>query len=740
MTNKQIEKEEIVISEDQLSRERRQILEAYKFVNRAARPRLKGEDSKLIKKAFEFALEAHHGMRRKSGEPYIFHPIEVAEIVAEDMKLDAVSIAAALLHDVVEDVETITLDDIKREFGEQVATIVDGVTKVKSDKYAIDLSISQQAENFRKMLLGLSSDLRVIYVKLADRLHNMRTLSSMNEEKQRKIASETIYIYAPLAHRLGLYKVKSELEDLHLKYVNRQAYDDIANKLQETKAARDKFVEDFIAPLRGRLAESGFKIRIFGRPKSIYSIHNKIQTQRVPFDQIYDLFAIRIIIDKDYDEDERNKEKEDCWRVYSIVTDTYLPNPERLREWITQPRPNGYESLHTTVMSELGKWVEVQIRTKRMDEIAELGYAAHWKYKTYGKYAGRTKESKTEVFVFTPKGKLIHLPVGATVIDFAFEIHSEIGLKCLGAKVNTKLVPLGYELHNGDQVEILTSKQAKPTNDWLHYAKGTKAISKIKEFLRAERRTIIEKGKEDLAGKFAQAKLVWDEPTQTQYRLYLNYKTNANVFYEAGLGHISYKDVESFKKYLDRKEAKEEEKLRKREETKEVVEPKKDKKASKSEAIIIGEKTGIDYSFAKCCNPVFGDDVFGFITIHEGIKIHRNDCPNAVNMRANYGYRITGAVWQAKQEEQFITEIKIVGNDRIGIARDVTQMISSDMQINIAGLNIGVTNSNIFEGHIKVYVRDIQHLYGLLEKLRSIEGVVKVTRYDTEDNWEDLNG
>jgi GTP pyrophosphokinase len=425
-------------------------------------------------------------------------------------------------------------------------------------------------------------------------------------------------------------------------------------------------------------------------------------------------------------------------------------------------------------MSHTGKWVEAQIRTKRMDEIAELGYAAHWKYKAYGKNAGKTKESKTdeflrsiremqqqnpdmsalefidlfrknfhkeEVFVFTPKGKLIHLALGATVLDFAFEIHSEIGMKCLGAKVNGKLVPLGYELHNGDQVEILTSKQAKPSNDWLHYAKSPKALSKIRECLRSERRLIIEKGKEDLAQKFAQAKLTWDETTQTQYRLYLNYKNNNNVFYEAGLGHISLKDVESFKKYIERKEAKEEEKARKREESGKEKERDRDKvaKKAKNDVIVIGDKTGIDYSFAKCCNPVFGDDVFGFITIHEGIKIHRNDCPNAVNMRANYGYRITKAVWQAKQEEQFITEIKFIGNDRMGIVRDVTQMISNDMQVNIAGLNIGVADSNIFEGHIKVYVRDIQHLYGLMERLKSIEGIEKVTRYDTEDNWDELN-
>lgn len=764
-------KQELVISDDQLKREKKQILEAYKFMLRAARPRLRGDDSSAIKRAFEFALDAHKGMRRKSGEPYIFHPIEVAEIVAENMQLDATSIIAALLHDVVEDVETITLDDIKHEFGEDVALIVDGVTKVKSDKYSVDLTISQQAENFRKMLLGLSSDLRVIYVKLADRLHNMRTLSSMKEEQQRKIASETIYIYAPMAHRLGLYKIKSELEDLHLKYINRNAYDEIAQKLKETKADRDKFIETFIAPLRERLTEAGFTHRIFGRPKSIYSIYNKLQSQKIPFEQIYDLFAIRIIIDKKYRDDERNKEKEDCWRVYSIVTDLYFPSPERLREWITQPRPNGYESLHTTVMSPAGKWVEVQIRTKRMDEIAELGYAAHWKYKEHGKNAKNVKESSTdeflrsiremqqqnpdmsalefislfrknfhkeEVFVFTPKGKLIHMQLGATVLDFAFEIHSEVGMKCLGAKVNGKLVPLSYEMHNGDQIEIMTSKQAKPNADWLKYSKSSKALSKIKEFLRAEKKAIIEKGKEELSQKFAQLNLTWDEANQTQLRVFLNYSSNANVFYEAGMGQISTKEVEAFKKYLERKGAKDEEKARKREEnTKEK--DKNPKNVAKDDAIIIGEKTGIDYSFAKCCNPVLGDDVFGFVTIHEGIKIHRNGCPNAVNMRANYGYRIINAVWQSKRQEQFITEIKIVGNDRIGLVRDVTQMISNDLQVNIAALNIGLANSNIFEGHIKLFVRDIQHLDSLMAQLKTIEGIVKVTRYDTETDFEELN-
>ncbi len=765
-------KEEVIISEEQLAREKKQILEAYKFMLRAARPRLRGDDSSLIKRAFEFALDAHQGMRRKSGEPYIFHPIEVAEIVAENMQLDATSIVAALLHDVVEDVETITLEDIKREFGEDVALIVDGVTKVKSDKYSIDLTISQQAESFRKMLLGLSSDLRVIYVKLADRLHNMRTLASMKEEQQRKIASETIYIYAPMAHRLGLYKIKSELEDLHLKYVNRAAYDEIAQKLKETKADRDKFIEAFIAPLKERLTESGFQYRIYGRPKSIYSIFNKLQNQKIPFEQIYDLFAIRIIIDKKYREDERKKEKEDCWRIYSIVTDLYFPSPERLREWITQPRPNGYESLHTTVMSPAGKWVEVQIRTKRMDEIAELGYAAHWKYKEHGKNAKDVKETSTdeflrniremqqqnpemsalefitlfrrnfhkeEVFVFTPKGKLIHMALGATVLDFAFEIHSEVGLKCLGAKVNGKLVPLNYEMHNGDQIEIMTSKQAKPNQDWMRYAKSGKAISKIKEFLRAEKKLAIEKGKEELAQKFAHLKITWDEAHQTQMRLFLNYTSNSNLFYEAGMGQVTTKDVEAFKKYLERKEAKDEEKARKREEnTKEK--DKNPQKITKGDAIVIGDTTGLAYSFGKCCNPVLGDDVFGFVTIHEGVKIHRNDCPNAVNMRANYGHRITKAIWQTKQQQTyFISEIKMIGNDRIGLVRDVTQMISNDLQVNIASLSIGLTDSNIFEGNIKLFVRDIQHLYSLMQQLKTIDGVVKVIRHDKESDIAELN-
>jgi len=764
-----VEKEEkIIISPEQMEQERKQILEAYRIMLRAARSRLHGEDSKMIKEAFEFALDAHKDMRRKSGEPYIFHPISVAEIIAEEMKLDATSIVAALLHDVVEDIEAITLEDISREFGEQVAAIVDGVTKIKSDKYAIDLTISQQAENFRKMLLGLSSDLRVIYVKLADRLHNMRTLSSMKEEQQRKIASETIYIYAPLAHRLGLYKIKSELEDLHLKYVNRQMYDDIARKLKETKAERDKFIEDFIKPLKEKLTAQGFKFRIFGRPKSIYSIYNKLQIQKIPIEQIYDLFAIRVILDGEYGENERNKEKEDCWRAYSVVTDLYFPNPDRLREWITQPRPNGYESLHTTVMAKAGKWVEVQIRTKRMDEIAELGYAAHWKYKEKGKNAVKVKETKTdeflrgireiqqqnpemsamefinvfrknfhkeEVFVFSPKGKLIHLPVGASVIDFAFEIHSEVGLKCLGAKVNAKLVPLSYELRNGDQVDILTSKQAKPNIDWLKYTKTSKASSKIKEFLRAEKKVTIEKGKAELTQKFEQLKVVWDEGMQTQFRIFLNYTSNSNVFYEAGMGRITAKDAEAFKKYLERKEAKDDVKTRQKEES---IKEKPAKKSTEN-MVVIGDKTGIHYSFAKCCNPVSGDEVFGFVTIHEGVKIHRNDCPNAVNMRANYGYRIIKAVWHTKSEEHFISEIKIIGNDRIGIVRDVTQMISNDLQVNIASLNIGLANSNIFEGHIKLFVRDIQHLYALMEKIKTIEGIEKVIRFDTENELEDLS-
>ena len=764
-----------------LEAENKRILEEYIKLRRTIDPYMKEGDAEMIKKAFEVALDAHKLMRRKSGEPYIFHPIAVAQIAVEELKVGPTAVAAALLHDVVEDTH-ITLEDIERDFGKSVARIVDGVTKIQSSKLdQLNLGTSQQAENFRKMVLTLSDDVRVLMVKLADRLHNMRTLDSMDAQKQLKIAAETIFIYAPLAHRLGFYKIKTELEDLQLKYANRDAYNEIAYKLQNTKKQRDAYIEEFIAPIREILTKEGLKFTIFGRPKSIYSIHNKIQTQKIPFEKIYDLFAVRIILNDEYESYE--KEKFDCWRVYSLVTDFYVPSPERLRDWISSPRLNGYESLHTTVMKPVkkdanatnqdkkGQYVEVQIRSKRMDEIAEMGYAAHWKYKEKGKnsdtrvmkssgldqWIQEMRDLKTlhqteymsdtefiaafrnnfhtdEVFAFTPKGAIVKLKKGATVLDFAFEIHSEVGLSFLGAKVSEKIVSMDYEIHNGDQIDIITSKNAKPNLDWLKIAKTSKAIAKIKEFLRNEKREFITKGKLELEKKAKQLKLEWDETMQTKFRVYLEMKNNSDVFYDIGKGHKSIKELEAFKKYITRKEA---ETLKKLEDGTTTKKETVTSKNNKSDTLVIGDSAMLKYSLGKCCNPVRGDHVFGFITIKEGVKVHRTDCPNAPEMMANYGYRIIKAMWESQSAESFITEIEIVGNDRMGLVRDVTQMISSDLEVNIASLSIGTTKSGLFEGHIKFFVRDQKHLYSLIDKMRTIEGVQSVRRFDTEDKFED---
>ncbi|MDX2305171.1 MAG: bifunctional (p)ppGpp synthetase/guanosine-3',5'-bis(diphosphate) 3'-pyrophosphohydrolase [Microscillaceae bacterium] len=748
--------------------EKKLILREYRKLRRTIRPLLKEGDAKLIRKAFSVAQEGHKEMRRKSGEPYILHPLAVAQIVVEEINLGPTAVASALLHDVVEDTEW-SLEDIEREFGPKIAQIVDGVTKIKSSgHYDLDLGVSDQAENFRKMILALSNDVRVVLIKLADRLHNMRTLGSMERNKQLKIASETIFIYAPLAHRLGLYKIKTELEDLYLKHSRHDVYREIAEKLQKTKAQRTKFINEFIAPIQEALEKAGFNARVFGRPKSIYSIWNKMQKQNIPFEQIYDLFAIRIVVNA-----KGKNEKPDCWRIYSLVTDFYKPNPDRLRDWISTPKANGYESLHTTVMGPEGKWVEVQIRTKRMDEIAENGYAAHWKYKeqvTQQNGKALYKESgldtwvrtlrelreqnkdlsatefisafrdnffNEEVFVFTPKGDLKSLPNGATVLDFAFDIHTEIGTHCLGAKVNQKLVPLSYKLKNGDQIEILTSKQAKPSADWLRFVVTTRARSKIKEFIQSQKKEYILKGKEIVQVKFKKAQLELSDNTKNELKIALGFKDLSNMFYDIGRGYINNKQLNKFiqwkKERLRRLEVRNtpEAKAKIRDE---VFPPKiQANDLSKIDTLVIGEEGMLDYSLAKCCNPIPGNDVFGFITINEGIKVHRIDCPNAVEMMSNYGYRVIKTVWQSQKELLFQVELKIIGSDRIGLVRDVTQVISSDMKVNISSIDVGITDEGIFEGTIKLFVRNTNHLDTLMEKIKNIEGVENVNRFDHND-------
>ncbi len=731
--------------EVEIEEEKKEIVRRYRKLLRHAKPIMKDGDAKIIKKAFSTSLEAHQGVRRKSGEPYIYHPIEVAMICIDEIGLGTTSIVSALLHDVVEDTE-ITLSDIECLFGGKVAAIIDGLTKISG---VFEQGSSQQAENFRKMLLTLSEDVRVILIKLADRLHNMRTLDSMPRNKQLKIASETAYIYAPLAHRLGLYAIKSELEDLYLKFTDNVVYNNIQSKINATKSTRTKFIRNFIKPIKDELDKLDLDYEIKGRPKSIYSIWNKMRKQDVPFEEVYDLFAIRIIIDCDL-----AKEKSNCWQVYSIVTDQYQPNPDRLRDWISIPKANGYESLHTTVMSEKGQWVEVQIRTRRMDEIAEKGYAAHWKYKDGEKprddqglemWISKVREIleqsdasaiefvddfrsnlySEEVFTFTPKGDLITLPNGATALDFAFDIHTEVGASCIGAKVNQKLVPLSYELKNGDQVEILTSKKQKPNEDWLKIVVSSKAKSKIKDTLKEERKAFAAEGKEVIKRKLKQMKLEFSQQILEELVAYFRLKTPSELYYQIGKGKIDHQDIKKFR---------DEEKASNignaiRSMVPKVFKP-KEKGVNGKDYLILGDDSDyIEYKFAKCCNPIPGDDVFGFLTINDGIKIHRSNCPNATELLSNYGYRVISARWTSRQEAGFLTGLKIEGTDRIGIVSDVSAIISSELKVNIRSLSIN-TDDGIFDGEIQLYVYDTQHLDKLIKKLEKVEGVVSVVRFN----------
>ncbi|MEQ9403111.1 MAG: bifunctional (p)ppGpp synthetase/guanosine-3',5'-bis(diphosphate) 3'-pyrophosphohydrolase [Cyclobacteriaceae bacterium] len=737
----------MVIEED-LEEERKEIIRRYRKMLRKAKPVLKEGDAKLIKKAFYTSMEAHSGMRRKSGEPYIYHPLEVAEICISEIGLGTTSIISALLHDVVEDTDH-EIEDIEKLFGKKVATIIDGLTKISG---VFEYGSSQQAENFRKMLLTLSDDVRVILIKLADRLHNMRTLESMPRNKQLKIANETIYLYAPLAHRLGLYAFKSEMEDLYLKYSEEDIYKDISRKINATKDARTKFIRNFIKPIKDNLEKLNVAYEIKGRPKSVYSIWNKMKKQAVPFEEVYDLFAIRIILDVPLE-----LEKSSCWQVYSFVTDYYQPNPDRLRDWISIPKANGYESLHTTVMSDKGQWVEVQIRTKRMDEIAEKGYAAHWKYKDdtnnsvesgLEMWIGKVREIleqndgsaiefiddfrsnlySDEVFVFTPKGDLITLPAEATALDFAFDIHTEVGSHCLGAKVNQKLVPLNFKLKNGDQVEILTSVKQKPNESWLQYVVSSKAKSRIKDALKEERKAFIDEGREILKRKLKQLKLEYHQDNLEKVATFFNAKSVPDLLYLVGVGKIDHSQIKSFKKNEREKEITSQTKLI--ENPKDLEERLKNVQPKDSDLILLGEDLNIvDYKFSKCCNPIAGDDVFGFITVSDGVKIHRTTCPNAAELLSKYGYRIIKAKWASSRKHSFEASLSIIGTDRIGLISDVSNVISSELKVNMRSLSIN-TEGGIFEGNIQLYVEDTNHIDTLIKKLEQVQGVVKVSRLD----------
>ncbi|MEQ9426071.1 MAG: bifunctional (p)ppGpp synthetase/guanosine-3',5'-bis(diphosphate) 3'-pyrophosphohydrolase [Cyclobacteriaceae bacterium] len=733
----------------EIGEENKEIVKRYRKLLRHAKPLLKDGDARLIRKAFNTSLEAHQDMRRKSGEPYILHPLAVAQICVEEIGLGTTSIISALLHDTVEDTE-IELEDIERDFGPKVTRIIDGLTKISG---VFEYGSSQQAENFRKMLLTLSEDVRVILIKLADRLHNMRTLDSMPRNKQLKISSETLYIYAPLAHRLGLYAIKTELEDLHLKYSESDVYKEIISKIDETQDPRKKFVRNFIGPIQKALKDAGFDVEIKGRMKSIFSIWSKMQKQNVSFEEVYDLFAIRIII-----KTRPEKEKAVCWQVYSIVTDFYQPNPDRLRDWISTPKANGYESLHTTVMSDTGKWVEVQIRSRRMDDIAEKGYAAHWKYKDNTPTANesgleewikRVRDTleqndsnaieflddfrgnffNEEVFAFTPKGDLKTLPNGATALDFAFDIHTEVGARCIGAKVNQRLVSLSHKLKNGDQVEVLTSSKQKPSEDWLRFVVSSKAKSKIKDYLKGEKKQYAIDGKEIVKRKLKQLKISLNSLVIEQLTEFFNEKTPLDLFYQIGKGKINHSEIKKFKDYRHERSKKPKTAISDTKSLKKQLVEKKGKDKD-TDMLLIGEDMDVvDYTLAKCCNPIAGDEVFGFVTVSEGIKIHRTTCPNAIELMSNYGYRVVKAKWTSQQEIAFLAGLRIEGTDRIGMINDITTVISGELKVNMRSFTID-TDDGIFRGNIKLYVNDTIHLKTLMQKLANIDDVVAVSRFD----------
>lgn len=728
-----------------LEKENKEILARYKDLITNTYRTLDEEQNKLIRKAFDIALDAHKDQRRKTGEPYIYHPIEVAKIVANEIGLGATSIACALLHDVIEDSEY-TYEDLEKIFGKNIADIVNGLTKISVMNQQ---NISVQSENYRKLLLTLSEDFRVILIKIADRLHNMRTLDSMHPVKQKKIAAETAYIYAPLAHRLGLYNIKSELEDLSLKYNNPDVYNEIVDKLEIAKEGREKYVEEFTKEVSEQLKEEGLNFTIKGRAKAISSIYRKMQKQNVTFEEVYDNYAIRII----YKSDPRN-EKFLAWKIYSIVTDLYQSNPSRMRDWISQPRSTGYESLHLTVMGPDKKWIEVQIRSERMDDIAEKGVAAHYKYKEgYRKNSDDQRFENwvaeirdvleqqqnlstselldniklnlysKEVFVFTPKGEIKILPTGATALDFAFSVHTDLGMKCLGAKINGKLVPISYVLQNGDQIDILSSQNQKPKADWLDFVVTSKAKSKIKNILNSEKNQNTAEGKEILQRKMRHAKLNFNDDEVNALQKFLNLKTSQDLFLGFQNGTFDMGDI---KRYVDGKSILSNifQRFRKSSSKEEFVE----KVDSNLDMIVFGkDEEKLNYTFAKCCTVIPGDKIFGFITISDGIKVHNENCPNAINLRANYDYRVLQAKWVNAESFKNRIKIEIEGIDRMGMINDITAVISNNMNMDMKSMSIA-SNDGIFTGNINLEVRNRSQLEETFKQLKAINGVSKVKR------------
>ena len=722
------------------------IAKEYKELLRISYQTLSAADKKLIRKAFDLAVEAHNGQRRKSGEAYVFHPIAVAKIVSSEIGLDATSIAAALIHDVVEDNENYTINDIEQMFGKVVAKIVHGLTKISKLSKSSDVSL--QAENFKKMLLTLNDDVRVIIIKIADRLHNMQTMHVMKPDKQIKIASETLYIYAPLAHRIGLYNIKNELEDLGLKYTEPEVYNDISSKLIESKEEQDQYINEINETLSGKLNSEKLKYLIKGRPKSIYSIRNKMVKKGVSLDEVYDKFAVRII----YKSSLKN-EKFLAWKIYSIVTDFFTPNPIRLRDWISSPRSTGYEALHITVVGPKNRWVEVQIRSERMDEIAEKGYAAHYKYKQVGDSDGsldlwinklqETLESNEsnavdfveefklnlyseEIFVFTPAGELKSLPKNATSLDFAFSIHTQVGLKTRGVKVNGKLVPLNYKLQSGDRVEILISEKTKPTANWLDYATTARAKNKIKSSLNDEKKKLAEDGREILRRKLKQLKISLNDSTINELITFFKLKTSLDLFYRVGINTI---DNPMIKKYAASRSniLMSFLKNRIRRKTKEI-DLNKDEITLKYDMLVFGnDEEKLEYKLSPCCNPIQGDTVFGFLTINDGIKVHKINCPNSLSLQSNYAYRIINAKWIDSTEQVFTVKINISGIDTFGLANNITKVISDNMNVNMKKLNFE-TNSGVFSGSITMSVNSNNYAIKVMDKIKKLNGVEKVKR------------
>ena len=727
-----------------LEKERIEILNAFRGILRAHKKRTK-EDTRIIRKAFDVAVDAHSHMRRKSGEPYIYHPIAVARICIDEMGLGTTAIVCALLHDTVEDTH-ITLEDIEDLFGLEVRLIIDGLTKIPE---VFDQSVSIQAENFRKMVLTISDDIRVVLIKLADRLHNMRTLGSMRHDKQLKIASETKFLYAPLAHRLGLYSVKSELEDLAFLYTEPTVYAEIESKLKSSKYARNRFIRKFTQPIREALLHEGYIFKIKVRTKAISSIWKKMKSKGVPFEEVYDIFAIRIIVDTPPE-----LEKPDCWRIYSLVTDFYQPSPDRLRDWISTPRANGYESLHTTVMSRTGKWVEVQIRSKRMDEIAEKGLAAHYRYKEskegdnkFDRWVSEIRDLMEnpdldamdfinefklnlftdEIYIFTPKGDLRVLPTGATILDFAYDIHSDIGDSCIGAKVNNRLVPLSHQLESGNQVEIITASKQKPNEEWLKYVVTARAKQKIKSSLNEERNRIALDGKEILDRKFKQQNIRFTSENISILEKFYNMPNATELYFRIAKGKIDLRKIREIENVngILQGNKKQLPKAKKTNDTFKKLNAKKD-------TILIGDDfKNIDYELAKCCSPIPGDNVFGFITINDGIKIHRYNCPNAEHLLSKMAYRCLKATWKNTDLKENLASITVHGIDRIGIVNKITNIVTHEHDINMRSISFE-TNDGIFVGHMTVLVYDTEHLEILMRKFEQVEGIQRVVRHINE--------